>query len=277
MTSADRPPRVENMTGLAREQVDDLVAQLAESGLWQVDRRRALDPHRSVLVVLLYLRHNLSQRLLAELFGCSQPTVSRLVTLLIPMLADVLTPLAERVAQRELRSTVRVDGFLAPIGDRRKGTYTSGMYSGKNHRCGFNVQVVSSWRGRLVMTGDPMPGAMHDARAWRESGLAQRFEGRLHTDGGPGGFADSGYTGTGLLVPERRSGPDPLGVHAREFNKLIASQRACVENDASPTSSTGVRREVAREGVSALWRFVCRRCSSRPVFMACPQPDVRRW
>lgn len=56
MTSADRPPRVANMTGLARDQVDDPVGQLAESGLWQV-RRRALDPHRSVLVVLLYLRH----------------------------------------------------------------------------------------------------------------------------------------------------------------------------------------------------------------------------
>jgi len=77
-----------------------------------------------------------------------------------------------------------------------------------------------------VLTGDPMSGAMHDARAWRESGLAQRFAGRLHADGG---FADTGYVGTGLLVPERRSGPDPLGVHAREFNKLIAAQRAAVE------------------------------------------------
>ena len=27
---------------------------------------------------------------------------------------------------------------------------------------------------------------MHDARAWRGSGLAQRFTGRLHADGGPG-------------------------------------------------------------------------------------------
>jgi len=129
------------------------------------------------------------------------------------MLAEVLSPLADRVAERELRSTVRVDGFLAPIGDRRKNTYTSGVYSGRSHRCGFNVQVVASWRGRLVMTGDPMPGAMHDARAWRESGLAQRFVGRLHADGGPGGFADSGYTGAGRDGPwsrfriPARSGP----------------------------------------------------------------------
>ena len=227
--SADRPPRVDIMTGLTHDQVDDLVHQLQARGLWAIHRHRALDPHHCVVVVLLYLRHNLSQQLIAALFGCSQPTVSRAITLLIPIITELLTPLADRVADRELRSTVRVDGFLVPIGDRRKNTYTSGMYSGKRHRCGFNVQLVASWRGRTVLTGDPMPGAMHDARAWRESGLAQRFQGRLHADGGPGGFADTAYIGTGLLVPERRTGPDPLGVHVREFNKLIASNRACVE------------------------------------------------
>jgi hypothetical protein len=217
------------MTGLARDQVDDLVGQLTDHGLWSICRHRALDPHRSVLVVLLYLRHNLPQHLLAELFGCSQPTISRLITTLLPVVTQALIPLANRVAERELRSTVRVDGFPAPIGDRRKNTYTSGMYSGKSHRCGFNVQVVASWHGRVVPTGDPMPGAMHDARAWRESGPAQRFASQPHADGGPGGFADTGYIGTGLPVPDRRTGPDPLGMHAREFNKMIASQRACVE------------------------------------------------
>ena len=53
-------------------------------------RQHALGPYRAVVVVLPYLRHNLPRALIAELFGCSQPTVSRL-----------------------LRSTVRVDGFLA--------------------------------------------------------------------------------------------------------------------------------------------------------------------
>lgn len=217
------------MSGLVADQVDDLVARVGAHGLWPLRRRRALDPRQSVIVVLLYLRHNLSQPLLAELFGCSQPTISRLITRLIPIFAEVLAPTVQATAQRELRSTVRVDGFLVPIGDRREGTYTSGMYSGKRHRCGFNVQVVASWHGRLVMTGRPQPGAMHDARAWRESGLAALFTDRLHADGGPGGFADTAYTGTGLMVPKRRTGPEPLSEHIREFNKAIASRRACVE------------------------------------------------
>src|SRR3569832_1684355 len=141
------------MAGLSSDQVDRLViAVYSHSGL-DPARRRAVGPYRSVLVVLIYLRHNVSQALVAELFGCSQPTVSRLIGRLAPVITTVLTPRAEQVAAKELRSTVRVDGFLAPIGDRREGTCTSGMCSGTRHRCGFNIQVVGSHHGR--------PGLLH--------------------------------------------------------------------------------------------------------------------
>ena len=217
------------MTGLSSDQVDRLVLDVYASGSLDPARRRVLGPYRSVLVVLLYLRHNVSQALIAELFGCSQPTVSRLVGRLLPVITAVLTPTADTTAERELRSTVRVDGFLVPTGNWRKNTFTSGMYSGKRHACGFNVQVVGSWRGTLVLTGTPMPGSMHDAKAWRESGLAQRFHGRMHADGGPGGFADTAYTGTGLQVPDRKPKGDKLPESARDYNRMIASHRASVE------------------------------------------------
>jgi hypothetical protein len=226
---ADRPSRVEIMTGLATDQVDQLVLLVYADTGFVPGRRRAVGPYRAVVVVLLYLRHNLSQALLAELFGCSQPTVSRLVGRLLPVITTVLTPNAEQAAAKALRSTVRVDGFLAPTGDRRRNTYTSGMYSGKRHRCGFNVQVVSSVRGTLVLTGKPLSGATHDAKAWHESGLAERFAGQLHAAGGPGGFADTAYTGTGLCVPDRKPKGQPLTASAREFNRMIASHRASVE------------------------------------------------
>jgi hypothetical protein len=57
----------------------------------------------------------------------------------------VLTPNAEQVATKSCAP--RVDGFLALVGDRRANTYTSGMYSGKRHRCGFNIQGVGSHYG----------------------------------------------------------------------------------------------------------------------------------
>src|SRR5438874_6664117 len=108
---------MQTMAGLSSDQVDRLVADVYAHGTIDPARRRVVGPYRAVLVVLIYLRHNLSQALVAELFGCSQPTVSRLIGRLGPVITTVLTPHAEQVAAKELRSTVRVDGFLAPIGD----------------------------------------------------------------------------------------------------------------------------------------------------------------
>lgn len=226
---ADRPSRVEITTGLTCHQVDRLVLDVYTHLGYTASRRRALGPYRAVVVVLLYLRHNLSQALLAELYGCSQPTVSRLIDRIAPVITVVLTPLAERIAARDLKSTVRVDGFLAPVGDRRKDTYTSGMYSGKRHRCGFNIQVIGTWHGTLTATGAPQPGSMHDVKAWHKSGLAAMLAGRMHTDGGPGGYADTAYTGTGLQVPQRKPKGQALTESARDYNHAIASRRASIE------------------------------------------------
>ncbi|WP_027343047.1 helix-turn-helix domain-containing protein [Hamadaea tsunoensis] len=66
--------------------------------------------------MLLKLRHNVSQALIAELFGCSQPTVSRLIGRIMPIITAALTPTADAAAKRDLRSIVRVDGFLVPHG-----------------------------------------------------------------------------------------------------------------------------------------------------------------
>ncbi len=217
------------MAGLLPEQADQLVADVyAASGI-DPGRRRVVGPYRTVLMVLIYLRQNMSQALIAELFDCSQPTVSRWIARLAPIITTVLTPAAAHRAQRELRSTVRVDGFLAPIGDRRENTFTAGMYSGKRHHCGFNVQVVGSADGRLVLVGDPQPGKMHDAKAWQESGLAARFEGRLHADGGPGGFADTAYSATGLTTPRRKAAGKERTESEIDFNRAISSRRASVE------------------------------------------------
>jgi hypothetical protein len=108
------------MTGLTSDRVDRLVLDVYAAGNLDPHRRRAIGPYRAVLVVLMYLRHNVSQSLIAELFGCSQPTVSRLVGRLVPIITTVLTATADTVAERELRSTVRVDGFLVPTGARTR-------------------------------------------------------------------------------------------------------------------------------------------------------------
>ncbi|WP_246002378.1 helix-turn-helix domain-containing protein [Allorhizocola rhizosphaerae] len=226
---ADRPSRVETMTGLTSDQVDRLVLDVHVRADLDPARRRVVGPYRTVLIVLLYLRHNLSQALLAELFGCSQPTVSRLISRLTPMITIVLTPNAEQVAERELRSTVRIDGFLAPTGDRRKDTYTSGMYSGKAPR--LRIQHP----GRRLLARHPR----HDRKAHarlderrqslarirlgptiRRSATHRRWSRRLRRHA---------YTGTGLCIPLRKPKGQTPTQSARGYNRMIASRRANIE------------------------------------------------
>ena len=73
-----------------------------------------------MLVVLIYLRHNLSQALVAELFGCSQPTVSRLIGRLAEIgwtLNDTPVPLTRRQWLRTAASGAAALA-LAPLAAR---------------------------------------------------------------------------------------------------------------------------------------------------------------
>ena len=220
------------MTGLTSVQVDRLVslvrARLGDR-LRVGGRPRRLGLGQSVIVMLLHVRQNLAQAVIAELFGCSQATICRVIGLLRETVTEALEDLATAVEERELRSTTRVDGFLVRTGNHRLPAYKERMWSGKRHAAGQNIQLVSTHDGRLVMIGDPVPGATHDAKAWHTLGLAARFTGRMHADGGPGVIGDLGYIGTGVLTGiKHRPGRD-LAEAEREFHQTINSRRAPVE------------------------------------------------
>jgi hypothetical protein len=105
-------------------------------------------------VLTLYLmRRNESQAVAGELFGCSQATVSRTVRRPRPLLRQALAAFTGQIRVQAQSSAVLVDGFLAPTGER---TGVEGMYSGKRHAAGFNVQAVADLDSRLVDTGLPL-------------------------------------------------------------------------------------------------------------------------
>jgi len=173
------------MTGLRGDQVVALVTEVFGllGGAWQPvrGRRRVLGLYRAVVLTLFLLRRNESQAVAAELFGCSQATVSRIAHRLRPLLWQATCGFAGQVRAQARRSAVLVDGFLAPTGNR---TGVTDMYSGKRHKSGFNIQTVGDLAGRLVDTGLSCPGARHDSKALAESGIADRWASHLQP-GGP--------------------------------------------------------------------------------------------
>jgi len=122
----------------------------------------------------------------APLFGASKSTVGRIIGHLGPLLAL-------RSRRRFTRDAVLiVDGTLVPTRDHTVAEQS------KNYRYTTNHQVViDADTRRVVVVGRPLPGNRNDCKAWAESG-AKAAIGNTVT------IADSGYPGTGLVMPHRR-------------------------------------------------------------------------
>jgi hypothetical protein len=224
-----QPPRCERMTGLDAGQLTELVSRVREVvGDWErppISRPPVLPLFTAVVVVLFGLRHNVADDVVAELFGCSQATITCYHQRLGPILRWVLRPETEGRHVQAHREGVLVDGFIAPVGDR--DGYAD-LYSGKKHVSGQNVQVVADLDGHLADVGDPVPGARHDAAAFHLSGIAARWAGH-YTLGGPGMTGDLGYQGTGIITPDRNPPGRDLTDAQKTYNTSVNRIRAAVE------------------------------------------------
>jgi hypothetical protein len=98
-------------------------------------------------VTLTYLRRNRVQAEIAEAFGVSQPTISRAVAAVTPMLGQALAGYVPVAEDLDPHTQYIVDGTLPPCwswhGQRQ-------LYSGKHKTTGLNVQVVCDLAGRLA-------------------------------------------------------------------------------------------------------------------------------
>ncbi|MFJ8390847.1 transposase family protein [Streptomyces sp. NPDC094438] len=180
-------------------------------------RPRVLPLWKAVVVLCFLLRHNAVQEMAGELFGLSQPMVSRYGTLLRPVVCDCLRQLGFGIAPRG--EPVLVDGFLAPCWDWKA---TEQLFSAKHRRTGHNIQVISDLHGRLREVGQPLPGARHDAHAYTASG-AEAAVGRRP---GPG---DKGYQGSNLFTPYKKPLHRSLTEVEKDCNRAHPSIRSAVE------------------------------------------------
>ena len=135
------------MTGLQAGRLADLIDRVREivGPEWEkppVGRPHVLPLPTAVIAVLFGLRHNLPDEVLAEVFGCSQATVTRYHQILQPILRWVTRPEVDQRLAQTRREGVLVDGFVAPVGERE---HYDGMFSGKKHVSGQNVQVVGQY------------------------------------------------------------------------------------------------------------------------------------
>lgn len=218
------------MTGSPTDQLADLIGRVGEivGEQWEkppVGRPHVLPLPTAVIAVLFGLRHNLPDEVLGEVFACSQATITRYHQILQPILRWVTRPDVDQRLGQAGRESVLVDGFVTPVGEREN---YDGLFSGKKHVSGQNVQVVADLDGRVADVGEPVNGARHDAAAFFISGIAQRWT-KHYAPGGPGMIGDGGYQGTGPITPHKKPPGGELTARQKAYNYSVNRLRAAVE------------------------------------------------
>lgn len=182
----------------------------------------------SIAMVAMLMRRNVTQEFAGGVFGCSQATVSRRWDLLRPVIGKVLAPYVPRpVEVLGIEGTALVDGTVCPTWDWKS---IPGLYSGKAHYAGMNVQIAANMKGDVAAIGPiPVHGSRHDAHAYEASGLKEIMDAAGDPDNSG---ADLGYIGVeGIkIVPFRKPAGKELPEWRKEFNAAYSKIRAVVEH-----------------------------------------------
>ncbi len=116
--------------------------------MWQIAQCRTerpwpptIGPYRAVLITIIYVRQNISQTTVGDLFGISQPSVSRIYRNVLPLIGEALCLHVPDLAEAVRGRLVLLDGTDVPTGNRAGHRVN---YSGKRHRAGLNIQVAAS-------------------------------------------------------------------------------------------------------------------------------------
>ncbi|WP_116115988.1 transposase family protein [Austwickia chelonae] len=216
--------RYQSTTGLPVEQVTELTARIAQilhSRTVRPGRPAVLGLFKQVVLTLTLLRQNLNQMAVGDLFGVSQPTVSRTYRRIVPLIEEATC----LHAPGELVDLVRgrvviVDGTDVPT--RAVAPVITENYSGKRHRHGLLIQVAATLEGTLLAVSEPVPGRRHDRRALTDTRWEEALEHACW-------IADPAYQGTTAITPIKRRPHHDLTDDRKTANRTISTLRAAIE------------------------------------------------
>ena len=126
-------------TGFDHEEIIDLCIRInsVERGAASPNWPPCLGLFKSVVAALTYMRHNRTQAEIGESLGVSQPTVSRAVSTITPLIPEATREFAPTADDLDLDAQYILDGTLLPCWswDGHKELYsgkrkTTGMVTG---------------------------------------------------------------------------------------------------------------------------------------------------
>ena len=216
-------------TGLILTQMQELVRRVKEAlrEPWNkpTGKPKSLGLYQAVEAACMYLRQNATQEFIGDLRDTSQPTISRYVAELVPIVKAVLeefVPSAEEAIEMVKGRVVLVDGTLTPCWSYEEHQE---LWNKKHKTTGFNAQLISLLDGTAAWISAPLPGKTHDARAIqgdRRRGYPERGRRRIRRQGLPGNW--TGYTEE--KAGRRRTHPVRQGIQRADLVVPRASRAA---------------------------------------------------
>ena len=130
------------------------------------------------------------EEFIGDVRDTSQPTISRYLAVLVPLVKSVLeefVPSAADAIEVVKGRVVLVDGTLTPCWSYEEHQE---LWNKKHGTTGFNAQLISLLDGTAAWVSDPLPGKTHDAKAFKETGAADILKEarRIRRQGLPGNW-----------------------------------------------------------------------------------------
>jgi hypothetical protein len=171
----------------------------------------------------MYLRHNSTQEFIGDLRDISQPTVSRIIAVLVPTIKAVLeefVPTAKDAVRLVRGRVCLVDGTITPCWSYAEHRE---LWSRKHGTTGFCVQLVGLLDGTPVWISDPLSGKTHDKNAFDNTETIEIIKKAL------AGIGDKGYQGADLFTPTKKPRHRKLNKGEKVANAALSALRAPIE------------------------------------------------
>jgi len=208
-------------TGFDREEIIDLCIRINSVGreAATVNWPPCLGLYKSVMATLTYMRHNRTQSEIGESLGVSQPTISRAISAITPLIPEAVREFVPTADELDPDVQYIVDGTLLPCWSWAAHPE---LWSGKHKTTGMNVQVACTTYGQLAWISDAVNGSRHDNFCLGESGA-------LLEVAPENWIGDKGYVGNDMITPFKKPIGRELTDWQKEFNAQVNHIRWMIE------------------------------------------------
>ena len=209
--------------------------------------KRRLSPAHEVVMVLIYLRHNVAHEVVGQLFGVSADTSENLFHEIVPLVRE-LFPAARFEAEKRWKKgepswtpseldRILIDSFETSVPRPSKEPQQKRLYSGKKKRHTIKTQVVTDTTGEILAIDAGHRGPASDKTIYVESSVREQFPNAAKQ-------ADKGYHGAkDVEMPHRKPRGGELTAEQREQNQQMAKVRVRVEHGIRRVKAFKIVRE----------------------------------